>query len=164
MSNIEKFLKNIIPQNIKYKNTNLTYQQILQKETNRLKNILQRHLEDYYKSYSPIAYERGQYGGNLRKALSVEDICTLSSNGMTITMELKINENAIHNSIINKSKSNAFWLMNDGWRVKKNTRFKNIYRFGHYEGAHFVEHAIEEFDKNNKYGIKVEVVRPLLYY
>ena len=158
VSNIDNYLKNFNPLHIKYKKTNLTYRQVLQNETKRLKEILQRHLEDYYNSYTPRVYRRGQYGGNLRKALSADDICTISANGMMITMKLKINENAIQYSIVNNNESNAFRLMNDGWRVKKNTWFKDIYKFGYYEGAHFIESAVEEFYASNKYGIKVEVI------
>ena len=163
-SNIEKYLRNINPLDIKYKNSNLTYRQILQKESGRLKDILQQKIEDYYNSYSPVVYKRGQHGGNLRDALSVDDVCTISANGMKLIMNVNINENAIHNSILDGSEANAFWLLNDGWSVKEDVWFKNIYRFGHYEGAHFVEHAVEEFESTSKYGIKVEVIRPLLYY
>lgn len=163
-SNIEKYLKNINPLDIKYKKTNLTYRQILQNETRRLKDILQRKIEDYYDSYSPKVYDRGNHEGNLRDSLSVDDVCTVSANGMKLIMNIKINDNAIHNSILDDSEANAFWLINDGWQVKKDVWFKDIYRFGYYEGAHFVEDAVEEFESTSKYGIKVEVIRPLLYY
>ena len=163
-TNIEKYLKNINPLDIKYKNTNLTYRQILERETKRLKDLLQKYIEDYYSSYSPVVYERGKHGGNLHDALSVDDMCSISANGMKLTMNINVNDNAIHNSILDDSEANSFWLLNDGWSVKKDVWFKDIYRFGYYEGAHFVEEAIEEFEKTSRYGIKVEVVRPLLYY
>lgn len=163
-SNLEKYLKSINPLDIKYGKTNLTYHQVLQNETIRFKNILQKKIEDYYDSYSPAVYERRKHGGNLKDVLTVDDICSVSANGMKITMNVNINENAIHNSILDDSEANAFWLINDGWSVKKDVWFKDIYRFGHYEGAHFVEDAVEEFERTSKYGIKVEVVRPLLYY
>lgn len=163
-SNIEKYLKNINPLDIKYKNTNLTYRQILKNETKRLKDILQKKIEDYYNSYSPKVYDRGNHGGNLRYSLSVDDICSVSANGMKLIMNININENAIHNSILDDSEANAFWLINDGWQVKKDVWFKDIYRFGYYEGAHFVEDAVEEFERTSKYGIKVQIIRPLLYY
>ena len=163
-SNIEKYLKNINPLDIKYKNTNLTYRQILKNETKRLKDILQKKIEEYYNSYSPKVYDRGNHGGNLRYSLSVDDICSVSANGMKLIMNININENAIHNSILDDSEANAFWLINDGWQVKKDVWFKDIYRFGYYEGAHFVEDAVEEFERTSKYGIKVQIIRPLLYY
>lgn len=164
MTNIKKYLKDINPLDIKYKNTNLTYRQILEKETMRLKNILQDKIENYYNFYSPTVYQRGQHGGNLHNALSVDNICNISADGTKLTMNIIINENAIHNSILDNSEANSFWLLNDGWNVKKNVWFKDVYRFGYYEGVHFVEDAVEEFEKTSKYGIKVEIIRPLFYY
>lgn len=164
MTNLEKQLKNINPLDIKYKNTNLTYRQILQNEAKRLKSILQKNIEDYYNSYSPAVYQRGQHGGNLLDSLSLDDVCDISADGMKLTINININENAIHNSILDDSEANAFWLVNDGWKVKKDVWFKDVYRFGYYEGAHYVENAVEEFERTSKYRIKVDVIRPLLYY
>lgn len=168
MQNIEKYLKKINPLNIKYKNTNLTYRQVLNKEINRLKDILQEYIEEYYSSYSPVVYERGKHGGNLRNSLSVDDMCKITANGTNLTLDIvnsiSVNKNAIHNSIVDDSESNAFWLINDGWKVKKDVWFKSIYRFGYYEGAHFVEDAVKEFEATSPYKIKVEVIRPLHYY
>ena len=161
---LNKLIKELNPKYIRYPGTNLSYEQILKKELYRFKDILQKHIDDYYDSYKPVVYDRGNHGGNLRQALTVDDICELSSKNRMITCRILINEKAIHNSILDDSEANAFWLINDGWRVKKNVWFKDVYRFGHYEGAHFVENAIEEFEKSSKYGIKIKVIRPLLYY
>lgn len=161
---INKFLKTINIKKIKYPNSNLTYEQILKNETKRFKDILQDCIDDYYNSYMPVVYKRGAYGGNLREALTVDNVCKISSNGKTLTCSVLVDEDAIHESILDGSEANAFWLINDGWNVKKDVWFKDIYRFGHYEGYHFVEKAVEEFERTDKYGIKVEVIRPLLYY
>lgn len=161
---LNKLIKELNPKYITYPGTNLTYEQILKKELYRFKDILQKHIDDYYDSYKPVVYDRGNHGGNLRQSLTVDDICELSSKNRMITCRLLVNENAIHNSIINGEEANAFWLINDGWKVRKNTWFKDIYRFGYYEGAHFVEKAVKEFEKSSKYGIKIEVIRPLKYY
>lgn len=100
----------------------------------------------------------------MRKSIKVDEICKLFAKDKLITCRVLINENAIHDSVVTGKKANAFWLINDGWKVKKAVPFKGIYRFGYYEGAHFVEDAIAEFQKTNPYGIKIEVIRPLLYY
>ena len=162
--NLNKLLNKLDQKNIKYPKTDLTYEQILKKELHRFKDILQRHIDDYYSSYTPIVYDRNNHGGNLRQSLTVDDICELSLKNKMITCRILINENAIHNSILDNSKANAFWLINDGWEVKQNVWFKDIYRFGHYEGAHYVENAIEEFEKTNQHGIKIDIIRPLFYY
>lgn len=164
MKNLEKQLKKINLLNVKYPNTNLTYRQILHQESKRLKNILQKHIEHYYDSYSPVVYRRGLHDGNIHDSLSTDDVCTVSSDGAKLIMTININENAIHKSVIDNSEANAFWLMNDGWQVRKETWFKEVYRYGYYEGAHYVEDAVKEFENTSKYGIKVDVIRPLLYY
>ena len=159
-----KLIRELNPKYIRYPGTNLTYEQVLKNELYRFKDILQGYIDDYYDSYKPAVYDRGNHGGNLRHSLTVDDICELSSKNKMITCRLLINESAIHNSIINGEEANAFWLLNDGWRVRKNVWFKDIYRFGYYEGAHFVEKAVKEFEQTSKYGIKIEVIRPLKYY
>lgn len=161
---LDKLLKTIKIRNLRYPGTNFTYEQILKMELHRFKDILQSHINSYYSSYHPHIYERGKHGGNLRKSIKVDEICKLSSKDKLITCRVLINENAIHDSVATGKKANAFWLINDGWKVKKEVPFKGIYRFGYYEGAHFVEDAIAEFQKTNPYGIKIEVIRPLLYY
>lgn len=163
-SNLEKYLKSINPLDLKYGKTNLTYRQVLQNEARRLKDLIEEYIKDYYSSYSPKIYKRGQFGGDLLNSLTVDDVCTISSDGKRMNITITINDNAIHNSILDGSEANAFWLLNDERKVKKNVWFKDVYRFGYYEGAHFVEDAVEEFERTSKYGIKVEVVRPLLYY
>jgi hypothetical protein len=161
---LKNIVRNINVKNIKYPGTNLTYEQVLKKELHRFADILQQKIDEYFESYQPRVYDRGNHGGDLRHALTVDDVCELSATGKSITCRILINDNAIHNSILDGSEANAFWLLNEGWEVQKNVWFKDIYRFGYYEGAHFVENAVDEFERTNKYGIKIEVVRPLLYY
>ncbi len=161
---IKNIIKNINVKKLKYPNTNLTFGQVLEIETRRFADILQKNIDNYYSSYTPSVYARGSSGGNLRKSVSVNDICIFSSNNKTITAEIIINENAIHNSILNKNSANAFWLMNDGWRVKKDVWFKDIHRFGYFEGTNFVEKSVREFNQSNKYGIILNIIRPIVYY
>lgn len=164
--NLDKILKNIDVKKLKYKNTNFTYEEILKKEVRRFKDILQKYIDAYYLSYTPpiYGYQRGSSGGNLRNSLSVDDIVKISANGKELTCSVLINENAIHQSYFGDHLSNAFWLINDGYSVKKDVWFKDIYRFGFYEGAHYVEDAVNEFNETDKYGITVKVERPLLWY
>ena len=161
---LKKLIKELNPKYIRYSGTNLTYEQILKQELNRFRDILQKHIDRYYSSYTPAVYDRGSHGGNLKQSLTVDDICELSSQNRLITCRILVNEKAIHGSVLDGSESNAFWLINDGWQVKKDVWFKDIDRFGHYGGAHFVEDAVEEFEGTNRYGIEIEVIRPLRYY
>ncbi len=161
---LNKILHKLNPMLLKYPNTNMTYQEVLQIELVRFKKILEKYINNYYNSYIPSVYERGKNKGNLKYSLDLDKICEISSTGKLITCRILINENTIHESIITGNNSNALWLINDGWQVKKNVWFKNIYRFGYYEGAHFIEDAIKEFESTTKYNIKVQVIKPLLYY
>ena len=157
-------LKNFDVRKLKYKNTNLTYEQVLKNEVYRFKDILKNHILAYYNSYSPMVYVRGSHEGNLLESLTVDDIVQLSIDGKQLICKIIINENAIHTSVVDDSYGNAFWLMNYGWEVGEDVPFHDIYRFGYFEGAHFLENAIEEFKNTNKYGLTVKVEQPLMFY
>lgn len=151
---------------IKYPKSNLTYEQVIKNEVHRFKDILQRHIEEYYKSYRPSVYVRGSADGNLLESLTVDDIVQVSANGKRLTCRVLINENAIHKSIMKQHQhlSNVFYLMNYGWQVNEDVPFSTVYRFGYFEGVHFLENSIKEFNSTNKYGITIESVSPLIYY
>ena len=157
-------LKNFDVRKLKYKNTNLTYEQVLKNEIYRFKDILKNHILAYYNSYSPMVYVRGSHEGNLLESLTVDDIVQLSIDGKQLICKIIINENAIHTSVVDDSYGNAFWLMNYGWEVGENVPFHDIHRFGYFEGVHFLENAIEEFENTNKYGLTVKVEQPLMFY
>jgi hypothetical protein len=83
-----------------------------------------------------------------------------------LSVEIKI-QNSIRPSIFkkwNKKDANVFWLLNDGFIVKKDVWFKDIPNFGYRVAAHFVEEGIKEFNSKNTLGIEIEVIRPLFYY
>lgn len=150
---------------LRYPNSNLTYEQVLRNEIHRFKDILQKYMLAYYNSYSPVVYERGEWEGNFLDSLTVDDTVEMSANGKQLICKVIINENAIHKSRVTKTKyANAFWLLEDGWSVNENVPFADIYRFGYFEGAHFVENAVQEFNSTNRYGLTIRVERPLMYY
>lgn len=97
---------------------------------------------------------------------------SMSQNGYNIEITY-VNElaNVIRPSIFyydNHKKANVFWLINDGYSVKKNVWFRNIVNFGQRVGQHFVEKGIADFNSTNPYGMKVDpkrdVVRPMFYF
>ena len=104
--------------------------------------------------------------GSLSNSISTADIADIQVSGNRITVTLKI-QNAIRPSIFQKwngSSANVFWLLNDGYKVKKNVWFKNIRNFGYRAAEHFVEQGINDFNSQNKLGVSIEVQRPLMYY
>ena len=155
-------IKNI--KKLKYPNSNLTYEEVLIQEIHRFKVILRQHILAYYNSYSPMVYVRGSHEGNLLESLTVDDMIQISANGKQLICKILINENAIHTSVVDESYGNAFWLMNYGWEVGEDVSFHDRYRFGYFEGAHFLESAIEEFKNTNKYGLTIKIEEPMMFY
>ncbi len=104
--------------------------------------------------------------GSMQNSISTADIADIKISGNKMTVTLTI-ENSIRPSLFkkwNKSNANVFWLLNDGYKVKKDVWFKNIPNFGYRVAEHFVEKGIEDFNSKNQLGVQIEVVRPLFYY
>ena len=104
--------------------------------------------------------------GSMGNCLSVADIADIQVDGTHLSVTLNV-QNAIRPSIFhkwNQKEANVFWLLNDGYSVKKDVWFKNIPNFGYRIAEHFVEQGIEQFNLINYLGLKIEVKRPLLYY
>ena len=97
---------------------------------------------------------------------------SMSQNGYNVEITY-VNElaNVIRPSIFyhkTHKKANVFWLINDGYSVRKDVWFKYIINFGQRAGQHFVEKGIADFNATNPYGLKVDpkrdVFRPVLYF
>lgn len=130
-------------------------EQILVKEANRLKEILAKYIRSYYDSYpEPNVYIRwSQY--SMVKALRVET--SASDNKIAIYFD---EDMVWGESVIDPWKWGYGFepiLMDTGWRVNPSAPHANIYRFGYYEGYHFIDKAVREFKQTNKYGLLVEV-------
>lgn len=128
----------------------LTYAQELVNAANLLRDCIQSRINR----------------GSMQNSLTTADLADIKVDGNKMTIELKI-QNSIRPSIFkkwNQSDANVFWLLNDGYVVKKDVWFKNIPNFGYRVAEHFVEEGIKEFNSKNKLGVRVEVVRPLFYY
>lgn len=128
----------------------LTYAQELVQAANLLRDCIQSRIN------------RGSMGNSL----STADIADIKVEGMSLSVTLKI-QNALRPSLYkkwNQSDANVFWLLNDGYSVKKDVWFKNIPNFGFRIAEHFVEEGIAEFNARNSLGIEITVTRPLFYY
>lgn len=146
---INDILKNIDLMKIKAP-SGLTYAQELVNAANQLSECIQNRISQ----------------GSLQNSISTADIADIQVSGNSLSVILKI-QNAIRPSIFQKwngSSANVFWLLNDGFKVKKNVWFKNINNFGYRAAARFVEQGINDFNSQNKLGVKIEVQRPLMYY
>lgn len=142
-------IKNIDIRNIKSP-SGLTYAQELVNAANLLRDCIQSRIN------------RATMGN----CISTADIADVKVDGIMLSVTLKI-QNAIRPSIFkqwNHKDANVFWLLNDGFVVKKNVWFKNIPNFGYRVAEQFVEGGVEDFNSQNKLGIKITVTRPLMYY
>lgn len=128
----------------------ITFGQLLVNEANELRDCIQSRINR----------------GTMTDVLSTADIADIEVDGMTLKVRLKV-QNSLRPSIFkqwNQSDANVFWLLNDGYTVKKDVWFKNIPNFGYRIAERFVEEGIRDFNSRNKLGIKIDVIRPLLYY
>lgn len=142
-------IKNIDIRNIKSP-SGLTYAQELVNAANLLRDCIQSRINRV----------------TMGNCISTADIADVKVDGIMLSVTLKI-QNAIRPSIFkqwNHKDANVFWLLNDGFVVKKNVWFKNIPNFGYRVAEQFVEGGVEDFNSQNKLGIKITVTRPLMYY
>lgn len=104
--------------------------------------------------------------GSMQNSISAADLADIEVRGNTLSITLRI-QNSIRPSIFkkwNQSDANVFWLLNDGFTVKKNVWFKNIRNFGYRAAEGFVDKGVQDFNQKNRLGIKVDIKRPLFYY
>ena len=173
-SDLNNQIKRLIAKNIKMSNGK-TYEQNLLHEARRLKNIIARHLDIARKEHipnpsNPFAYERT---GDFPRSLKVEDIVNMRIVGNTIELNVYFDSDGavrssgfginslatdIYGEFIpwkSKGEVNIGLIYEFGYKVKKDTWFKNIPYFGYRSGTHFLSNAIDEFNANNPLGIKV---------
>lgn len=113
-----------------------------------------------------VYIENEIHRGSMNNSISTADLADIKVEGNTLSVTLKV-QNSIRPSIFkkwNKSDANVFWLLNDGFKVKKDVWFKNIPNFGYRAAEHFVEKGIKRFNSSNSLGVEIKVIRPLLYY
>lgn len=130
----------------------------LKSEAERLKGMIQKYIDEYYASYKPRVYHR-------RNGLK---------NGLRIDTEVKNRSISIYfddNTVWGESyqthdKPFGFEpiLIDAGWLVHSRTpkQYKStrdpVYRYDYYEGYHFLQSALDEFEKDNPYGLHIEII------
>lgn len=143
--------------------------ELLYIEAQRLKDCIQYRLDNYLSSYSPVMYKRT---GRLQSSLKVDNFMDIKIVGNGLEINLFFDENANHMSgdgLIGWFGSewkgtgeevNIAYLLNYGYRVKKDVWFKNIENFGYREAGYFVEDGVDDYNKVNPLGIKVTIKQP----
>lgn len=126
---------------------------ILKQEAERLKELIAKYIRLYYESYSPRKYVRyNPY--NMAQRLRVKPM--REEKGFIICFD---EDFVWGESVVSPGTMYGFEpiLIDTGWQVNPKVTFSNVYRFGYYEGYHFIEKAIQEFNKDNPYGIGVKI-------
>lgn len=150
---------------------------ILKEQADYLKELIIKHLKDYRFGLTPKMY---------RRTSSLEDSVEVSGTIRYVNGQLSayvyFNEKALHRSgygiwavkdgrekydddiqnFSSKKSVNTAYLIDRGYSVKKPVWFRDYENFGQREGAFFVEKAIAEFNKTNKYGIVIDIGKDIL--
>lgn len=102
--------------------------------------------------------------------ISAADLADIKANKNSLSITLRI-QNHTRPSIFNEWNhkfANVFWLLNDGFTVKKDWYFNGFShkeRWVYREAEYFVEKGIEDFNNRTRLPVKIRMVkRPDIYY
>lgn len=156
MSSIADQLKNMSSHQIAQLKTSSgkTLEQILRGEADRLKDMIQRYISEYYDSYQPSWYHRT---GNFSRSFNVDDVVEIDvvNNEMRIYL-LFNNDLAYHPSIFGGNPGYVPLLLNYGFQWENDTIHRE--HLSYYGGFHFVEKGISDFKQDNPYHLKIKVI------
>lgn len=141
--------------------TGRTFAEELKIAANYLADCIQKHIDDFYESYTPRVYDRTL---ELYSSLSVDDIADIRISYNVLSISLRFDEGANHKSLFGEEVVNTAYLMNYGYQVIKDVWFKDVEYFGWRNGFFFVEKGIEDFNKTNSLGIQIKIEKPRSYY
>lgn len=140
MPSIEEQLRRIMTQKLK-------------SETNRLYNCIQRHIDEYYKSYDPSVYQRTYRFQNAMYAQNFLDVKII---GNIIELAVTFNDNLSMHDSITGGQVYVPVLINYGWCHKGYENYPEDH-FHRYNGYHFIERGIADFNRKNNLGVKINV-------
>lgn len=128
--------------------------QVLMKEARRLEKYLKEELQSYYSSYSPTVYQRT---GNTVDSLRVTPPRRLNNSEWSIGIEFDPSL-ANHYSYIGEDQPDGYtpWLLEVGWDIRDKIGY-DAPMFTHHKGTKYITKAVERFNKDNPYGLKISV-------
>lgn len=153
MASIEEQIKKIVARKAKLANGK-TIEQNLMEAVDFLYMCIQNRIDEMYDNYTPTHYQRRPFHDSLRSALYVEDFLNARIADNKIEISLKFNNNVWAWNFSHTHKSNVAVLMNEGWSWRSQPK-NPIWRFTYFEGEHFIQNGIADFNRSNKWGIKV---------
>jgi hypothetical protein len=153
---IEKQLAKIILKNART-TSGETLQESLSREVQRLYQCIQYYIDEYYSNYEPVVYQRSY---RLQGAMYAQDFIYAEVKGNSIQLSLLFRDDlSAHDNLFGSHKSYVPILMNFGWKAPKLARIigRSVHRLTYFEGIHFIEQGIADFNKSNTLGIKINV-------
>jgi len=151
---IEKQLEKILQTEIKMENGK-TLKENLEGAVQYLYQILDNYIREYYLSYKPIEYERTF---DFMDSLYAENFLQARVKGNRIELRVSFMDSmANHPNFNHTHQSYVPILINSGWYAPKLEKRigHRINRFTYYEGYHFIEKAIAQFNRQNPYGVYI---------
>ena len=134
----------------------LTIRQNLEKAVDYLYDCVDNFIQEYYLSYTPQKYQRTY---DFQDSLYAEDFIHARVNGNRIELSVSFRPSmAYHKNLFGDHMSYVPLLINSGWHSKKledRIGGKEIPRFTRYEGYHFIEKAVQMFNRTNPYGVYI---------
>lgn len=150
---LQSIIQNLDVSKIKL-STGRTTSQELVNAANLLKDCIQRRID--------IA--------TIGDVISATDLVDIHVDGLSLSVELKIGSET-RASIFNETNgkfANIFWLLNDGFVVKKDWYFDYFPKKDKWvvhKARQFVERGIEDFNSIKSVPVKVkEIIKPEKYY
>jgi hypothetical protein len=152
INDLKKWLATQHGQNATLDETHI--RKVLTEAGKELEKLMIDELNDYFQSYDPVypEYRRGQTVASIQ--IGKPKKITVNEWSLEIIFDSSI---ANHPSVFGQEEGYTPWLLNSGWRTKLDATLDKDH-FTRFKGTNFVTHAVEKFNKNNKHGLKVEVL------
>lgn len=125
-------------------------ERIIYTEAKKLRHLIKREILNYYRSYTPVVYERTYRFAN---SIRVEQV---KRAGDELYVRIYFDQGlANHQSLFGGEQGFVPNLINYGWQW--NSGQTDPYRFARYSGYNFIEKAVEQYMKDNPHGFNIQV-------
>ena len=122
---------------------------LLRREANKLMKLIQTYIDAYYDSYEPEVYKRTY---RFKHSLRWEDVKVI--NDILVVNIYFDPEWSNHESYFGGEEGFVPILLDRGWEWKNNPHIKHL---SEYDGFHFIDKAIAEYNATNDLNIKITI-------